>query len=68
MTAVPNLSGMSRTGYVLAGVGLTSWGLFGVDAGWAKLLLLLIGGALIVEGLIGFCLARWLLRQGSQTS
>jgi len=68
MTAVPNLNGMFRTGYVLAGAGLAAWGLFGVDARWVKLLLLFIGGALIVEGVIGFCLGRWLLRRGRQTS
>jgi hypothetical protein len=54
MAVVPNLGGIARVGYVLAGVALTGWGLFGVDAAWAKTSLLVIGGALIVEGLIGF--------------
>jgi len=54
MAALPNLGGMSRTGYVAAGVALVCWGLFGADAGWARVLCALLGGGLIVEGLIGF--------------
>jgi hypothetical protein len=54
MAAIPNLSGQWRAGYVLAGVVLTAWGLFGAQANWAILLLLVLGGLLIVEGLIGF--------------
>ena len=49
MAAVPNLRGMSRAGYVLAG-----WGLFGAQAAWARVLSAVAGGVLIVEGLIGF--------------
>lgn len=54
MAALPNLSGMARTEYVLAGAALAAWGLFGADAGWAKIAFLVAGGVLIVEGLIGF--------------
>ncbi len=54
MAALPNLGGMSRAGYVVAGVALVCWGLFGADAGWARILWAVPGGALIVEGLIGF--------------
>ncbi len=68
MAAVPNLSGNMRAGYVLVGVGLAAWGLFGADAVWARVLLLVAGGALIVEGLIGFCLVCWLFGWSSKTS
>jgi hypothetical protein len=54
MPAMPNLGGMARGGYVLAGVALAAWGLFGTEAGWARFLCLTGGGVLIVEGLIGF--------------
>ncbi len=53
MAALPNLGGMSRTGYVAAGVALACWGLFGAGAGWARILWAVLGGALVVEGLIG---------------
>ena len=54
MAAVPNLGEMLRVGYVVAGVGLAAWGLFGADAGWARALWAVLGGVLIVEGLIGY--------------
>jgi hypothetical protein len=54
MAALPNLGGKARAGYVLAGVGLASWGLFGAEAGWARILSAVAGGVLMVEGLIGF--------------
>ncbi len=53
MAAVPNLRGMSRAGYVLAGVCLAGWALFGAQATWARVLSAVAGGVLIVEGLIG---------------
>ncbi len=54
MALMPNLGGMTRAGYVVAGVALAAWGLFGANAAWARIPSLVIGGALIVEGLIGF--------------
>ncbi len=54
MAALPNLRGMSRAGYVLAGVCLAGWGVFGAEAVWARVLSAVGGGILIVEGLIGF--------------
>ena len=54
VAVVPNLGGMARVGYVLAGVALAGWGLFGANAVWVKILSLALGGALIVEGLVGF--------------
>lgn len=54
MAAQPNLSVVLRAVYVLAGAALAAWGLFGADAAWAKIFALVAGGAVIVEGLIGF--------------
>ena len=54
MAAVPNLRGMLRAGYVLAGVCLAGWGVFGAQAAWARVLSAVAGGVLIVEGLIGY--------------
>jgi fatty acid desaturase len=54
MAALPNLGGMSRAGYVVAGIALAAWGLFGANAGWVEVLWLVVGGTLIVEGVIGF--------------
>ncbi len=54
MAALPNLGGKARAGYVLTGVVLASWGFFGAEAGWTRILSAVAGGALIVEGLIGF--------------
>ncbi len=54
MAALPNLSGKWRALYALGGAGLSAWGLFGSEADWARILLLVFGGLLIVEGLIGY--------------
>ncbi|HEX2712236.1 MAG TPA: hypothetical protein VHM88_08440 [Candidatus Acidoferrales bacterium] len=54
MAAIPNLGAMARVGYVLAGVALACWGVFGADATWARILCGVLGGVLIVEGIIGF--------------
>ncbi len=54
MRILPNLGGGARIVYVLAGVGLATWGLFGAESGWGRMASAIGGGALIVEGLIGF--------------
>jgi len=54
MAVTPNLVGMWRAGYVIAGAVLAAWGLFGAKPVWATILSVVLGGALIVEGLIGF--------------
>ena len=54
MAVVPNLGGVTRAVYVLLGVALAAWGLFGAEADWARITWAVIGGALIVEGVIGF--------------
>jgi len=68
MAATPNLRGMARAGYLAAGAGLALWGVFGASAGWAQILWLVIGGAVTVEGLIGFSLVVWLLGKIGKTA
>ena len=53
MGVAPNLAGKWRAGYLLAGVALAAWGLFGAVAAWARIASLVGGGILTVEGLIG---------------
>ncbi len=54
MAVVSNLVGKWRAGYLLAGVALAAWGLFGAQATWARIASLAAGGVLVIEGLIGF--------------
>lgn len=54
MTVVPNLAGKWRAGYLLAGLALAAWGLFGAVVAWSRIACLAGGGILIVEALIGF--------------
>lgn len=57
MPAEPNLSAAARVLYVALGLSLMAWGFWGTDTAWVRLLLPLIGAVLLVEGLIGFCVA-----------
>ncbi len=54
MAAQPNIGGIWRASYVLGGIALALWGLFGAEATWARIVSLVFGGALLVEGGIGF--------------
>jgi Inner membrane protein YgaP-like, transmembrane domain len=54
MAAEPNIAGMARLLYIVAGVGLASWGLWGADPGWTQWTWLILGGAVLVLGLIGY--------------
>lgn len=56
MSAQPNLRGLGRLFYALAGATLIGYGFFGVDAAWARYLLPCFGGILLLEGLIGYSL------------
>ena len=67
MTVRANLGGTGRTAYVLIGVSLAAWGLWGAEATVWRILVLAAGGALIVFGLIGFCPARWALRRTGES-
>jgi ABC-type transport system involved in multi-copper enzyme maturation permease subunit len=68
IAAQPNIGGMWRASYVIAGAALTLWGLFGAVAAWARIAALVIGGALLIEGVIGFCLGCWVLGRGSKSN
>lgn len=54
MAAEPNVTGMARLLYVVAGAAVVSWGLWGADQGWTQWSWLTLGGALLVLGLIGY--------------
>ncbi|HEV7966727.1 MAG TPA: DUF2892 domain-containing protein [Candidatus Acidoferrales bacterium] len=54
MVAEPNLAGVARLLYLVAGAAVTSWGLWGADQGWTQWFWLALGGALLVFGLIGY--------------
>lgn len=55
MAAQPNLPAGGRIAYAVAGVLLIGWGFGGADSGWARYLLPVLGGFLLVEGIIGYC-------------
>ena len=57
MAAQPNLPNVASFGYAVAGAGLIAWGFFGVDHGWAMYALGALGGVLLIEGIIGYCVA-----------
>jgi hypothetical protein len=54
MAAEPNVVGVARLLYVVAGAALVSWGLWGADQGWTQWTWLALGGALLVLGVIGY--------------
>ena len=54
MAAEPNVAGVARLLYVVAGAAVASWGLWGADQGWTQRTWLALGGALLVLGVIGY--------------
>jgi hypothetical protein len=54
MAAEPNVTGMARLLYLVAGGALASWGLWGASQGWSQWSWLVLGGTLLVLGLIGY--------------
>jgi DUF2892 family protein len=54
MAAEPNVAGVARLLYLLAGAAAASWGLWGADQGWTQWSWLVLGGALLVLGVIGY--------------
>jgi hypothetical protein len=64
MAAEPNIVGMARLLYIVGGVGLASWGLWGADPGWTQWTWLTAGGIVLVLGLVGFSpLHAWLAKK-----
>jgi len=61
MATQPNVTGMARLLYIVAGVGLAAWGLWGADQGWTQWTWLVLGGVLLVLGVVGYSpLHAWL--------
>jgi hypothetical protein len=54
MAVQPNVAGMARLLYVVAGAAVASWGLWGADQGWTQWAWLLLGGVVLVLGIIGY--------------
>ena len=54
MAAEPNIAGMVRLLYLVGGAALAAWGLWGADQGWTQSSWLILGGALLVCGIIGY--------------
>lgn len=55
MAATSNLGFPARGAYILAGLGIALWGLYGADAAWARIFWLVLGSAVLLEGVIGYC-------------
>jgi hypothetical protein len=54
MAAEPNVVGVARLLYAVAGAAVASWGLWGADQGWTQWTWLILGGSLLVLGTIGY--------------
>jgi Protein of unknown function (DUF2892) len=64
MAAEPNIAGMARLLYLVAGVAVASWGLWGADQGWTQWAWLALAGTLLVLGVIGYSpLHAWFARR-----
>ena len=67
MAAEPNIAGMARLLYLAAGAAAASWGLWGADQGWTQWAWLVLGGALMVLGAIGYSpVHAWLARNNQK--
>ena len=66
MAAEPNVAGMARLLYIVAGATVASWGLWGADQGWMQWAWLALGGVLMVLGLIGYSPLHAWLRKNDQ--
>jgi hypothetical protein len=54
MAAQPNVAGMARLLYVVAGAAVACWGLWGADQGWTQWTWLVLGGVAMILGIIGY--------------
>lgn len=64
MAAEPNITGMARLLYLVAGAAAISWGLWGADQGWTQWVWLIFGGVVLVLGMIGYSpLHAWFARK-----
>ncbi len=58
MPAQPNLTGLIRLLYIVVGLLLIAWGFFWTQRGWWHYLAPVLGGIVLIEGLIGYCVLR----------
>ena len=64
MAAEPNIGGLGRLLYLVAGAAAAIWGLWGADQGWKQWAWLVVGGAVLVLGMIGYSpLHSWFARK-----
>jgi hypothetical protein len=69
MAAEPNITGMARLLYLVAGAGACAWGLWGADSGWTQWAWLIAGAALLVLGVIGYSpLHAWFTKKEPKAS
>ena len=66
MAAEPNIAGMARLLYLVAGASVASWGLWGADQGWTQWTWLGLGGLLLVLGIIGYSPVHSILMKKNQ--
>jgi hypothetical protein len=67
MAAEPNVAGMARILYLVAGAATAGWGLWGADQGWTQWTWLALGGVMMVLGVIGYSpLHALLAKKGSK--
>jgi hypothetical protein len=55
MALQPNLNGMPRFAYVVAGLAMLAWGFFFADPGFWHYAWPIIGASVLIAGIIGFC-------------
>ena len=69
MAAEPNVVGVARLLYLVAGAALASWGLWGADQGWTQWAWLIAGGILVILGLIGYSpLHSWFAKKNQKAA
>lgn len=54
MPAQPNVAGIARLTYLVAGAAMAMWALWGADPGWTQWSWLALGALLLILGLIGY--------------
>jgi hypothetical protein len=55
MALQPNLNGMPRFVYAIAGLAMLAWGFFFADPGFWHFAWPIVGASLLIAGIIGFC-------------
>ena len=68
MAARTNLKGMPRFGYVAAGLAMMVWGFFYAQPGVWRYTWPIVGGALLIAGVIGYCPIMGMLGFGGKRS